>query len=91
VKVDLESMESKALISQDVVLNNAKAKAEADTKRNEAEMNSFYQVITSQASAYSALKKSLGMNNDQLIQYIKSQAINNYNQNNMVVSLPTRG
>ena len=60
-------------------------------KKNQAEMESFANIITSQASAYSALKTGLGMSNQQLIQYIKSQAINNYNQQNMVISLPSRG
>lgn len=90
VKVDLESMESNAGIAVSVTLNNAQAKAEAEMERNKAAMNSFENIIVSQANAYSALKTSLNMNNDQLITYIKQQAINNYNQNNMVLTLPSR-
>lgn len=56
VKVDLESMESNAGIAVSVTLNNAQAKAEAEMERNKAAMNSFENIIVSQANAYSALK-----------------------------------
>ena len=89
-QVELDSMANNARELTKVRINQALAAADADVKKNQAEMESFLNIITSQATAYNVLKTGLNMTNNQLIQYIKSQAINNYNQHNMVISLPTR-
>lgn len=46
--------------------------------------------IKNQAQAYAGLKSNLGMTNKQLLKYIKSQAISDYDQNSLVVTIPTR-
>jgi type II secretory pathway component PulC len=58
-----------------VIINNAKAKANADIQNNNAQTQSFYNVVTQQSDAYALLKQSLNMNDQQLIKYIKGQAI----------------
>lgn len=58
--------------------------------QNEADMNSFYQVVSQQSAAYAMLKNTLQMSNEEFLQYMRSQAINEYNQANLVISIPTR-
>ena len=77
--------------TQDVVRNQAKAQAEADLSKNTAQMTSLYDVTTGQAQAYANLKANLGMNNDQLLNYIKKQVITDFSQSNVVASVPSRG
>lgn len=74
----------------DVVINKAKAQADADINKNDAQMESLQENIKNQAQAYAGLKSNLGMNNTQLLKYIKSQAISDYDQNSLVVTIPSR-
>ena len=90
VGIELITAISKAQIQQSVAINEADAIAQADVQKNSAAMQSFYDIVTRQSSAYSLLKSSLNMNNDQLVKYVRAQAINEYNQKDIVVSLPSR-
>jgi hypothetical protein len=74
----------------DVVINKAKAQADADINKNEAQMASLESNIKNQAQAYAGLKSNLAMTNAQLLKYIKSQSISDYDQNSLVVTIPTR-
>jgi hypothetical protein len=47
----------------DVIINKAKAQADADTNKNEAQMTSLHENIKNQAQAYAGLKSNLGMTN----------------------------
>ena len=76
--------------TMDVVINKAKAQADADINKNEAQMASLEANIKNQAQAYAGLKSNLGMTNAQLLKYIKSQAISDYDQNSLVVTIPSR-
>ena len=53
-------------------------------------MASLESNIKNQAQAYAGLKSNLGMTNAQLLKYIKSQSISDYDQNSLVVTIPTR-
>ena len=76
--------------TMDVVINKAKAQADADINKNDAQMESLQENIKNQAKAYAGLKANLGMSNTQLLKYIKSQAISDYDQNSLVVTIPSR-
>ena len=84
-------MRGKATNTQDVVRNSAKADAESDISKNQASMSSLYDVTTGQSTAYGNLKTNLAMNNAQLLEYIRSQTITEFNQQNMVATIPSRG
>lgn len=49
LQVDLQAMQNSAFISKEKTLNDAEAKANAQYTANEAEMQSFYQVVTQQS------------------------------------------
>lgn len=56
-------------------------------KENEAQISSLMQVQTSQAYAYSSLKTNLGLSNGQLLTYIKTKVIKNYQGKDLALSL----
>lgn len=53
-------------------------------------MESYYSVVQSQADAYAALKTALGMTSTELITYIKTQMINEYNQTSIILGTAGR-
>ena len=91
IGIELKTEISNATNTMDVIINKAKAQAEADIQRNDANMDSLQQNIQNQAAAYATLKTNLVMTNEQLLKYIKSQTIAEYNQNSLVVTIPSRG
>jgi hypothetical protein len=56
-------------------------------KQNEAQITSLIQVQNSQAVAYASLKANLGLSNGQLLTYIKTQVIKNYQGKDLALSL----
>jgi hypothetical protein len=64
VNIELTTNITNAVISQTVVVNNATATAEADIQKNQAEMESFYNIVTQQAEAYAKLAESLGLTDE---------------------------
>jgi hypothetical protein len=56
-------------------------------KENEAQISSLIQVQTSQALAYASLKTNLGLSNGQLLTYIKTKVIKNYQGKDLALSL----
>jgi hypothetical protein len=56
-------------------------------KENEALITSMMQVQISQATAYSSLKTNLGLTNGQLLTYIKTKVIKNYQGKDLALSL----
>ena len=90
IGIELRTAVGNATNTMDVVINKAKAQADADINKNEAQMASLETNIKNQAQAYAGLKSNLGMTNMQLLKYIKSQAISDYDQNSLVVTIPTR-
>lgn len=56
-------------------------------KQNEALITSMMQVQISQATAYSSLKTNLGLTNGQLLTYIKTKVIKNYQGKDLALSL----
>ena len=62
----------------DVIINKAKAQAEADIQRNDANMESLSQNIKLQAMSFKGLKDSLALDNASLLKYIRQQVISEY-------------
>jgi len=56
-------------------------------KENEAQITSLIQVQNSQAIAYASLKANLGLSNGQLLTYIKTKVIKNYQGKDLALSL----
>jgi len=56
-------------------------------KENEALITSMMQVQISQATAYASLKTNLGLSNGQLLTYIKTKVIKNYQGKDLALSL----
>lgn len=91
IGIELKTEIGNATNTMDVIINRAKAQAEADIQRNEGNMDSLSQNIQLQSDAYRGLKTALSMTTDQLLKYIRQQVINEYDQSQLVVTIPTRG
>ena len=63
IGIELKTSIGNATNTMDVVINKAKAQAEADIQKNDAQMSSLMANIINQAQAYANLKASLGMTN----------------------------
>lgn len=72
IGIELQTARGNATNTYDVIINKAKAGAEADIQKNEANMESLKTNIQNQATAYAGLKQNLGMTNKQLLKYIKA-------------------
>jgi len=58
-------------------------------KENEAEILSLVKVQNAQADAYSGMKNKLGMTNKDLLNFIKTKLIKNYNGKDMALNIQT--
>ena len=56
-------------------------------QNNQATVDAYNQVQTSQTNAYSNLKKKLTLKNNDLLKMIKTQVIRDYNGNDLAVSV----
>jgi regulator of protease activity HflC (stomatin/prohibitin superfamily) len=78
VAIELGTKIQQAQIQRDVVINEAKAKADADIQRATAAAQSLKEVAVQEASAYAGLKTGLGLTNQELLAYIEGQTISTY-------------
>ena len=77
---------SQARIAAPVVINNAEAQVNSTLATNLAQMQSFYEVTKSEATAYKLMKAALTFATDgQMLAYIKVKAINAFNPKNLMV------
>ena len=90
IGIELQTARGNATNTMDVIINKAKAQAESDIQNNDARMSSLKDNFINQAQGYSGLKTNLGMTNAQLLKYIKAQTISEYDQNSLVVTIPSR-
>jgi hypothetical protein len=74
----------------DVVINQARAQAQSEINGNDAQTSSWQVNIQNQATSYAGLKSNLAMTNQQLLTYIKSQVIAEFEQGSLVVTIPSR-
>ena len=90
IAIALNTTIANATNTMDVVINQARAKAQSDIAGNDAQMSSWQVNIQNQASSYAGLKSNLAMTNAQLLTYIKSQVISEFQQSSLVVTIPSR-
>ena len=89
VTVEVDTKIKSALFQQNVTINIAEGEAMALIKQNMAQTDSLQKIQSSQMDGYKILKKNLGLNNNNLLQFIKTKMIKNYDGNNIVLSLQT--
>lgn len=56
-------------------------------QKNEAQVESYKKVQTSQTNAYKKLKDNLSMQNQDLLKMIKTQVIRDYDGNNLAMAI----
>ena len=88
VAIELETKVSQAQIQQDVIINKARAEAQANVQRATASAQSFKDVQVKEAEAYAGLKTGLGMSNAQLLNYIEGQTISKFNSDGLIIGVP---
>lgn len=87
VRVEVDTKIKSADFQKTVVINGAQAEAMSLIQQNMATADSLKKVQTSQNQAYGNLKKSLAMNNKDLINYMKAKLLKNYEGSNLAVNL----
>jgi hypothetical protein len=92
MEVQLETRIKQAEYQKEVNVNIAKGNAEALLKQNEVDVESFNYTQMSRANAYASLKSTLGMNDKQLLKFMKTKIIKEFQQpENMVISIQQIG
>ena len=86
--IELGTKIQQAQIQRDVVINEAKAKADADVQRATAAAQSLKDVAVQEASAYAGLKTGLGLSNQELLTYIEGQTVATYDQSHLIIGAP---
>ena len=87
VSVEVDTLIKSALFQKNVTINLAEGEAQSILQSNQATVDAYNQVQTSQTQAYSNLKNKLSMKNEDLLKMIKTQVIRDYNGNNMALSV----
>jgi hypothetical protein len=85
--VELETVKMTANLQMNVTINIAIGEASAILAQNNASVNSFKAVQSAQSASYLALKKSLNLTNDQLLEFMKAKVVRDHVDDNLVVSL----
>jgi regulator of protease activity HflC (stomatin/prohibitin superfamily) len=89
VRIEVETKIKAAEFQKDVTINLAQGEAQAILNENNAEIKSLRKLQESQTAGYSNLKTNLGMNNQQLMDFIKNKLIKNYDGHNMALNIET--
>lgn len=87
MKIETDTLKKSAFIQKNVTINLAQGEAESILKQNDANIESLKKFQTSQTLAYTKLKNTLGMENPDLIGFIKSKLINNYQGSDLAISI----
>ena len=85
--IELQTSVKQAQIAANITINNALGQAESMIQKNEAEVQTFYNIQKQQADAFAALKTQLGLNSTELIQYIKAKLLKEYNPSKLVIGM----
>lgn len=85
-KVEIETSLLKADLNKSVTINKANGEAEAIKQANVAEVNGFNATEMSVIQGYVLLKETTGMNNRNLLNYIKATVVSKYTGSSLVVS-----
>jgi hypothetical protein len=76
-----------AKIGKNITINQAYGKGDALQLRTNATAGTFLNVTQAQAQAYAKLKTDIGLQNQDLIQYLQLSLIQNNPTGNMVLAL----
>lgn len=88
ITVECETRVKEAEFQKNVSLNRAYGEAQITEQNNIAEVQNTINTQTQQAEAYVTLKSQLGLNNKQLLNYIKAKMIKDYEHpNNIIISM----
>jgi regulator of protease activity HflC (stomatin/prohibitin superfamily) len=89
VRIEVETKIKAAEYQKDVTINLAQGEAKAIINENAAEVASLRKLQGSQTEGYGSLKTNLGLNNQQLMDFIKNKLIKSYDGHNMALNVET--
>jgi hypothetical protein len=87
VTVEVDTRIKSAQFQKSVAINIAEGDASAMIQQNQANVDSLVQVQNSQSRAYRKLKENLELNNPDLLSFIKTKLVKNYDGNNIVLNI----
>ncbi len=87
VKVEVDTKIKSANFQKSVAVNIAEGEAAAILQQNTANNDALKKVQDSQSQAYQALKQKLVLNNADLLSFIKTKVVKNYDGQNLAISM----
>ena len=79
IMIEVDTKIKAAEFQKDVIINKAEGEAEAIYKQNKADVESLMKMQETQVGVYKALKNTLNLSNEKLLNLIKSKLIKGYN------------
>jgi hypothetical protein len=76
-----------ALFQKNVTINIAEGEAQAMIQQNLAQTDSLKRVQDSQTEAYKLLKNELGLSNSDMMNFIKTKLLKNYDGKNLALNV----
>ena len=87
VSVEVDTLIKAALYQKNVTINIAEGEATSILQQNDATVDSYKKVQTSQTNAYKSLKTKLALENGDLLKMIKTQQIRDYDGANLAMAI----
>lgn len=87
VKVEVDTKIKSALIQKNVTVNIADGDATAILQQNQANMDSLRKLLNAQSKAYKNLKTNLDLNNQDLLNVLKTKVVKSYDGSNMALNM----
>ena len=82
VKIEIDTKIKAAEFQKDVIINKADGEAQAIIKQNDAYVESLLKMQDMQTLAYKNLKESLGLSNQDLLDFMKMKIVKEYDGDN---------
>ena len=82
VKIEIDTKIKAAEFQKDVIINQADGEAKAIIKQNDAYVESLLKMQDMQTLAYKNLKESLGLSNEDLLDFMKMKIVKEYDGDN---------
>lgn len=79
ILIEVDTQIKSAEYQKNVIINQAEGEAEAIYKQNEADVESLIKMQETQVGVYKALKKTLNLSSEKLLNLMKSKIIKGYN------------
>ena len=87
VRVEVDTKIKSADFQKKVTINIAEGEASALLQQNSAQVDSLRKVQNSQSDAYKNLKKNLSFSNADLLNFVKTKLVKNYDGNNLALNI----